>query len=589
MKCYVKDYPRPQFVRSDWENLNGVWDFAFDDGDVGESEKWYEDFKAERTINVPFTYETALSGIADETVHENIWYHRTLAADASKLKDNNYILNFEGSDFITKVWVNGKYAGSHKGGYTRFSFDLSNLLKDGENDLVIKVEDPLDQHIPRGKQRWVKQNFACWYVQTTGIWKTVWSEYVPKASISAVKMTPHLDEAILEVEMDVNAPKCAAGKLVAEAVVTFEGELVSRVTCEVPDNHIVMTLPMHLCNQKFPRATSVTWTPAKPNLYDLEFRLICDGKVTDKVGSYAAMREISIEDRKILLNGRPLYQKLLLDQGYWKDSHLTPPSEDALIEDIEKIQQLGYNGVRKHQKVEDERFLYWADVKGLLVWAETPAFYGFNDRAADEFSKEWMDIVRQEYNHPCVITWTAMNESWGIEEIATDIKQQLYTEGIYYLTKAYDPYRPVLVNDGWQHTVSDIITLHDYAPTGEALLEKYADLEEKLANNERFMSHGFAALAGDYEYEGQPVIISEYGGIAFNNDDSGWGYGKKENTEEDFIKRFAGLVDAIKELPGVCGYAYTQVTDVQQEINGLMDMDRNFKIAPEIIKEINDR
>ncbi len=248
----------------------------------------------------------------------------------------------------------------------------------------------------------------------------------------------------------------------------------------------------------------------------------------------------------MLLNNASLYQKLILDQGYWKDSHLTPPSEEALIEDIDKIKALGYNGLRKHQKVEDERFLYWCDVKGMLVWGEAPSAFQYSDYAVTEFITEWLEIVKQNYNHPCIITWTPVNESWGVTEIQTKREQQYFTEGIYHMTKSIDKMRPVIVNDGWQHTISDIITLHDYVAEGSVFAERYAD-KDRIVNNEIAFNQKMLAMADGYKYAGQPIIISEFGGIAFNNDDSGWGYGGKVEGKEAFIARFDSIVTAVKE------------------------------------------
>lgn len=589
MKHYVKDYPRPQFVRDNWENLNGGWDFRFDDGNVGEREKWYEGFEKEYEIRVPFTYETKLSGIKEEGRHDHIWYGRKIQVDGDRLEKEKLVIHFEGSDFATTLWVNGQMAGSHRGGYARFSFDITSLVHNGENRLVVKVEDSFDMQQPRGKQRWCSESFQCWYVQTTGIWKTVWTEYVPEVGLKAVKMTPVLEDSCLEVEYQVDAPESMwDGSLSIEATVSFEGKFINRVCTAVVSEHVNTRIDMSKKNSGFAWIVK-TWSPEEPNLYDITFRVIRDTEVTDTVGSYFAMREIRIEQRNILLNGRPLYQRLILDQGYWKDSHLTPPSEEALIEDIDKIHALGYNGLRKHQKTEDERFLYWCDVKGMLVWSEMAAAYDFSDYAVEEFTKEWLEIVRQNYNHPCIITWTPFNESWGVSHIETKQAQQHFTEGIYYLTKSIDRYRPVIVNDGWEHTVSDIITLHDYEEAGKILKKRYVDLEEEIFSTEVYHSLSKSAMANGYDYIGQPVIISEFGGIAFNNDDKGWGYGNKVNTEEDFIKRFDKITTAVKEIPYVCGYCYTQVTDVQQEINGLMDIDRNFKVDAKIIKEINER
>lgn len=590
MKCYVKDYPRPQFVRDNWENLNGIWDFKFDDENCGEQEQWFKTFKSELTIQVPFTYETKLSGIQEESRHDNIWYHKTIQVDGTRLKKNNYIIHFEGSDFVTKLWVNGQYAGSHKGGYARFSFDITKLIKDGTNHLTVKVEDSFDMQQPRGKQRWINQNFGCWYVQTTGIWKTVWTEYVPKISLKQVKMTPNLEDYSLEVEYNVNIPEpMLNGDFMVEAAVYFEGQLINKTLTSVMSEHIETKVDLFVKKPDGMEWTVQTWSPEEPNLYDIEFSLINKGEIFDKAGSYFAMREIRIDGPNILLNGRPLYQRLILDQGYWEPSHLTPPSEDALIEDIDKIQALGYNGLRKHQKTEDERFLYWCDVKGMLVWSEAPATYQYSDYAVHEFTTEWLEIVRQNYNHPCIITWTPFNESWGISRVETKRTEQHFTEAIYHLTKSIDKCRPVIVNDGWEHTVSDIITLHDYEEAGEVLKARYTEYQNEIMTTEVYHSNHKSAFANGYQYKGQPVIISEYGGIAFNNDDSGWGYGNKVNTKEEFIQRFDSITTAVKELPYVCGFCYTQVSDVQQEINGLMDIERNFKVEPETIREINER
>lgn len=589
MLCYQKDYPRPQFVRKDWTNLNGNWDFGFDDDNKGEAEGWYEGFQTEREICVPFTYETKKSNIHDQEVHHFVWYSRRFQAQKEKLSGNKLFLHFEGSDFLTKVWINGKFAGMHEGGYSRFSFDITNLVKDGENLVTVKAEDHMDPQQPRGKQRWVSENFGCWYVQTTGIWKTVWMEYVPDICLSSVKMTPNLPEGRLELEYTVDCPAAPDGRrLEVEAVVSFEGRFITRTITGIGKNPTKVSIDLEAAEAENPWGIR-TWTPAAPQLYDISFCTRYDGEVCDEAGSYFGMREIRIDGPNILLNGAPLYQRLILDQGYWEETHLTPPDEDALIEDIDKIHALGYNGLRKHQKTEDERFLYWCDVKGMLVWSEAPAAYIYSDRAVELFTGEWLDIVKQNYNHPSIITWTPINESWGVPQIETSRKQQHFTEGIYHLTKSVDQYRPVIVNDGWEHTVSDIITLHDYEEKGEVLRKRYTEYKAEIMTAEVYHSTSKSAFANGFSYRGQPVMISEFGGIAFDSDKEGWGYGNKVNTKEDFLKRFESITTAIKEIPYVCGYCYTQVTDVQQEVNGLMDIRRNFKVDPEKVKEINEK
>lgn len=595
MKCYRKDYPRPQFVREDWENLNGTWDFAFDDGNQGETEKWQEGFPDALKIQVPFSYETKMSGIGDECCHEHVWYHRTLPVDGAKLAENNLLLHFEGSDYVTKLWVNGQFAGSHKGGYARFSFDITKLVRDGENDLTVKVEDSYDTQQPRGKQRWRSESYSCWYVQTTGIWKTVWMEYAPKVRMESVKLTPNLADGTLKLEVRVAAPQVMyGGDLQVEALVTFEGAFVMKSILAVHCDCVRSSLDLIKTNGgRVPacfEGSVKAWTPENPNLYDIVFRLLYRQEVLDEVGSYFGMRQIGIEGAKVLLNGYPVYQRLILDQGYWKESHLTPPSEEALIEDIEKIKAMGYNGLRKHQKTEDERFLYWCDVKGMLVWCEMPSTYWYSDKAVEQFTKEWLEIVNQNYNHTCIITWTPFNESWGISRVKTNAAEQHFTEAIYHLTKSVDETRPVIVNDGWDHTVSDILTLHDYEEAGALLKARYLESKEEILTGKTCYDGKYhLAFANGYSYKGQPVIISEYGGIAFQYDETGLGYGDKVNDQEEFFCRFDAITTAIKEIPYVSGFCYTQVTDVAQETNGLMDMERNFKVNPEKVKEINER
>ncbi|MDR0472728.1 MAG: glycoside hydrolase family 2 [Treponema sp.] len=586
MKCYQPNYPRPQFVRNEqsWENLNGPWGFSFDDKNEGIAKNWFKSFEPEKTINVPFSYECPASGIGDPAPHNVVWYRKKLAIDSNKIKGRRIALHFEGSDYNTKVWINGSFAGSHDGAYARFSFDISSLVKSGDNIITVRAEDSFSVSQPRGKQRWKGENFGCWYLQTTGIWKTVWVEYTAPDHIKSVKMTPLLTQGRLDIEAEIEA---AGSGLELEAAISFKGAPVTSVTITVNSKRI--RLSADIVSLNVTEWGIHTWSPGQPNLYDISFALKKNSRVLDQVLSYFGMREIKIEGPAVLLNGHPLYQRLILDQGYWKESNLTPPDEQALITDIDKVMSAGYNGVRKHQKVEDERFLYWADVKGLLVWSEMAAAYEFNDDAVTCFTREWMEVVRQNYNHPSIITWTPFNESWGVPAAAYDVTQQAFTEAVYNLTKSYDPYRPVIGNDGWEHTVSDIITLHDYVEKGQEFIDRYGKRLDEILGNKLFHNLYKAAFSSGYSYRGQPIILSEYGGIAFSNRGEGWGYGGKVKTKDDFISRFDSITQAIKSVSAICGFCYTQVTDVQQEINGLMDMERNFKIEPEILKEINER
>lgn len=582
-QMYIKDYPRPQFVREQWINLNGEWDFRFDDDNVGERENWYVDLQADRKIRVPFTYETKLSGIGEETFHPQVWYEKklTLPAEAA---GKRAILHFQAVDYRAKLWVNGVYVGQHQGGYAAFSFDITPYVTFGsENVLSVKVEDSDSCTQPRGKQRWQNDNFECFYVQTTGIWQTVWMEFVDSAHLDAVKITPDFDRRSVTFEYQVAGDLKGDSPLELETVISLKGQTVKRMRLAI--DRPWLRADADLLHEASGPWKFSEWSPQRPNLYDVEFILYRDGQVVDHVYSYFGVRKISIENGKVLLNNSPIYQRLILDQGYWPDSHLTPPSEEAILEDIDKILAMGYNGVRKHMKIEDARFLYWCDVKGLLVWSEMAATFEFNDEAVEAFTKEWVEIVRQQYNHPSIITWVPFNESWGIANILTDRKQQEFTEGIYHLTKAIDPYRPVITNDGWEHTVSDILTLHDYEESGSRFLERYKDMEAVTGNNISFNNWKYA-LAQGYAYRGQPILVTEFGGIAFQSE-SGWGYGNQVSSEEAFLERFESITNAIKSIDAICGYCYTQITDVQQEVNGLLTESREPKVPMETIRRIN--
>lgn len=574
------EFPRPKFVRQDWDLLNGTWSFAFDDENIGLNQHWFAGAKLKQEITVPYTYETKKSGIDDQRFHPVVWYERNISIPDEN-KDKTILLHFQASDYHTTVWVNGCCAGSHEGGYTSFSFDLTPfLVDDSSQTITVRVEDSMSTDQPRGKQRWINKNFGCWYVQTTGIWQSVWLEYVNKHHFEKVDIQPDLDQASVAFTYQL------AGEIQGvevETVITFNDYEVRRFSFK-PERHET--------NMKVALTSSIhewgiaVWSLEQPNLYDVTFIIRKDGEIVDQATSYFGLRKISIKNGQVLLNNRPVYQKLILDQGYWEDTHLTPPSLEALETDIDATKALGFNGIRKHQKIEDERFYALCDQKGLLVWAEMPSAYSFSTKAVKAFSKEWFDVVDQLAHYPSIVTWVPFNESWGVGQIFTNEQQQAFTESIYYGTKSLDS-RPVIVNDGWEHTISDIITLHDYEEFADRFLRRYED-ETAILGNVYPHNLDKYAFAEGYEYKGQPVMISEYGGIAFTTDD-GWGYGNQVKSEKDFLMRYEGMTDAIKALPYVSGFCYTQLTDVQQEVNGLLDENRKPKIKEEKINALNDK
>lgn len=589
-------HPSPQFIRTGWQSLDGEWNFCFDDDDNGIMEEWFENFPKSSEILVPFTYETELSGINKQEQHQVIWYNRQLEVSDT----SNYVLHFEGVDYHTSVWINGRYVGEHSGAYEKFSFDIGNYLIPGTNEITVRVSDSLACEQSRGKQRWLKENFMCWYVQTTGIWKSVWLEKAEYQRLKRVKLTPDTDydQIIIEPELQQNNVGTVPNSYELEITVSFENELVSKMRT----SFVHQLTPLRMDTRLKTDACWGTkiWEPSNPYLYDISFKLFdSQGKLLDEVISYFGMRKIAIENGTILLNNHQLYQRLILDQGYWPKSGITPPSIDALEKDIQRVVEMGYNGVRKHQKIEDDRFYYLCDTKGLLVWCEMPSTYTFNDAAIENISEEWLAIVNQHYNHPSIITWVPFNESWGIKGIQNIKKRQDLTVGIYYLTKSIDDTRPVITNDGWQHTVSDIITIHDYEEKGSIFSERFSDAPEfsgnqsnkaQLMENKKQFNGGWFAFADGYEYQGQPIIISEFGGIAFANENTeNWGYGHQVKTEAEFMERFNNIHQAIQDIPYIQGFCYTQLTDVEQEINGLLTPDRSAKVDLSEVKKVNER
>ena len=559
-KCYIKDYPRPQFVRKNWQNLNGEWDFYFDYNNVGESCGFANGFITSQKILVPFAYQCPASGIGNEQLCPTIWYQRHVNVD--KTHDQLVLLHLEGCDYNATVWVNGKLCGKDSGGYHRMTFDITNACNAGDNLLVIKVTDDYSRLIPRGKQRWEKSNFGCWYVDIAGIYKTAWLEVVHKNHIQGVKITSNLSDGSVSIDF---ATTNQNGQL--QATIWYQNQLVEQLTTPAKNNHVVANLSKNLH----------LWEQGKGNLYDLQLDLVCDGVVTDSVGSYFGMREISIQDGRVLLNGKPLYQRLILDQGYWPQSALTPPNEQSLEQDITLTLQMGFNGARKHQKVEDERYLYYADVYGFIVWAEMPSMYDFTEQSAQNFQREWLLAVHQQYNHPCILCWVPFNESWGVEHILKDKTQQDFVNKVYHATKQIDSMRPVITNDGWEHTISDFVTLHHYTQDGATLTKAFGEVAGCVGGP--WLDHDRQTFAQGYQHQGQPILLTEFGGTSFVKDTFGgnWGYGSAVANDAEYLARLGNLVDSIRALPHMQGFCYTQLTDVYQEVNGLLYFDRTPK------------
>lgn len=563
------EYPRPQFVRDLWMSLNGEWDFSFESSEF--------DLK----IQVPYAYQSRLSGIGSDRICDVVWYRKNFTLP-EEMSGKKILLHFGAVDYLCKVWVNGQYMTSHEGGHIGFETEITGALKEGENTVTVMAQDRMaDLEMPRGKQFWEKESAGIFYTRTTGIWQSVWLEAVEEGYLDHVYITPDFDHMKAEFQYEIKGAKGACLK----TQVSFEGCELAAVTvdAEREEGSFSILLDQQILS-KWNFQEDMAWTPENPRLFDVTYTLLLDGKAIDKVTSYFGMRKISVENGRLLLNNRPYYQKLLLDQGYWRDSLLTAPTDEDFVKDIELAKAMGFNGVRKHQKIEDPRFLYHADKMGFLVWGEIAAAYVYSRKYVKRITTEWMDEILRDYNHPCIVAWTPLNESWGVPNIKDNIEQQSHSAAMIYLTKSLDATRPVISNDGWEHTCTDLLTIHDYEWRRDVLEKRYSSLENILQS----CPSGRPPFANGWEYKGQPILVTEFGGISYQKGEKeGWGYSNAV-SDDDFARRYNDVISPLLDSPCVQGFCYTELTDVEQEINGLLTYDREPKIPVEVIKKINE-
>lgn len=575
------EYPRPDFVRKEWLSLNGAWEFGFDDKDAGEDEQWFlEDLPAalNRTIQVPFAFQSRLSGIEDPSFHDVVWYRRSFEVP-EHWNGQRIILHFGAVDYEAKVWVNGQLVAMHTGGHTPFQADITPSLVSGRNVIVLRAKDfSRDVTLPRGKQYWLEQSEAIFYTRTTGIWQSVWLEPLSAVHLKKVRMTPDIDRNEIRIRTFLSGFK-AEDPLTLRVTVTYSGEVVAEDQYRVKSAEQHRTIGL---GDFTDHGLGRLWSPEHPNLYDIRFQLFREEHLLDEAAGYFGMRKVSIEGGRLCLNNRPYYQRLVLDQGYFPDGILTAPSDEALRRDIELTKEMGFNGVRKHQKTEDPRFLYWCDKLGLVVWSEAANAYDYSEVYVRRFTQEWLEIIERDYNHPSIITWVPLNESWGVPNVQIDTRQQQHGLAMYHLTKSMDDMRPVVYNDGWEHMTTDLVTIHDYESRQEVLEARYASVQSAVSA----MPANRSLFVGGASYKGQPILISEFGGIAFKKSEwEGWGYSGAEN-EEDFLAKLKAVVGPMFTSPVIQGYCYTQLTDVEQEINGLLTYDRTPKAPLEAIRSI---
>ena len=559
------EYPRPQFVREGWMNLNGTWQFEIDHGDTGRKRGLIEKETLDGEILVPFCPESRLSGIEYKDFMRAVWYKRSFALP-KEAEGKHVILHFGAVDYQTEVWINQKSVGMHKGGYTSFHFDITNALRAGENEITVCAQDDTKSpHQPSGKQSPEYESYGCYYTRTTGIWQTVWLEWVDSCYIKEAYLTPHAKEGTVNVRVVTSAPctlKAAAsykGKPMGEASAASDG-CAAEVAIPLYEKHL--------------------WNVGEPELYDLRLALEKDGEVTDHIESYFGLRSVWFDGMKFMINDKPVFQRLVLDQGFYPDGIYTAPTDEALKGDIELSMAMGFNGARLHEKVFEARFLYHADHLGYLCWGEM-ANWGLDhseDYALADFLNDWIPAVRRDFSAPSIIGWCPLNETWNqnLRAQRDDVIRM-----IYRMTKAIDPTRPCIDTSGNYHVETDIFDLHEYEQDVEKFASYYAAGAPLL--------HDHYAKRQTYT-PGLPVFISEYGGIWWSDEDKdGWGYGERVESREEFIARYKGLTETLLFNPDHFGFCYTQLTDVEQERNGLYTYDRKPKFPSTIIRAINSQ
>lgn len=573
------EYPRPDLLRHEWQSLNGEWQFSYGTNMSNKP----ADVSFHQTIRVPFAPQSGLSGIGDAlNIAPVVWYRREFSIPDSWIKQH-VKLHFGAVDYEIVVWVNGYYVGSHRGGYTPFSFDIHEYLRSGRNEIIVKVLDENRVSQPRGKQSANLENWGCWYTRVTGIWQSVWLEPVSKLHISGLRLIPDIDRECAIVAYELSQ---MADGLEVEAVMSSEGTEVYRSRCAIPARHRSNCdlIPRTDGRIVLPVPKPKLWSPEEPNLYDLCITLIRDGRTVDVVRTYLGMRKVEARGNRIYLNNKPYYLRMVLNQGYWPDGVYTPGSVGDFLQDVTFIKEAGFNGVRMHQKIEDPHFYHYCDTQGLLVWAEMPSCYVYGDESILNITSEWQQVVCRLFNFPSIMAWVSMNESWGVEQLryrtALDPRPRHHLDALYHAVKALDPTRLVISNDGWQSGITDIISIHDYVQTGEGLRRNYDRF--KSDRKAACFTPGLPVMLPEYEYQGQPILITEYGGIKVESPDTdGWGYGRSARDVTEMLGRIRELTDTILGEPEIAGYCYTQLTDVYQETNGLMSFDRVSKAPVE--------
>jgi beta-galactosidase/beta-glucuronidase len=569
-------YPRPQLQRAQWTSLDGTWRFRYDDERVLTAPQKIDHWPLE--ITVPFPPESKASGIGDPGFHSACWYERDFELQPG---NQRIILRFGAVDYAARVWVNGRLAASHEGGHTPFSADITHFLDaSGRQTVTVLAEDdPSDLTKPRGKQDWQLESHSIWYPRTSGIWQTVWLEPVARTYVEKIRWTPQVEGYAIGFEARVVGDP--AEDLSMEVTLRHGGRLLARDRYLVLDGEVDRFIVLSDPGIDDFR-NELLWSPERPTLIDASVRLFRGDELIDEFSSYTALRSVHILRDRFMLNGRPYVLRMVLDQGYWPETLLAAPSDAALRRDVELAKAMGFNGVRKHQKIENPRYLYWADRLGLLVWEEMPSAYRFTRTAIKRTVREWSEAMDRDYSHPCIIVWVPFNESWGVPELTAQRVQRHAVEALYHLTKTLDATRPVIGNDGWESSATDIIGIHDYDNNTEHMRQRYgAEIKPEQLFDRRRPGGRILTLDG-YPHRGQPIMLTEFGGISFPQGralagQKTWGYTQVEDAEE-FARLYEQLMDCVIHTALFSGFCYTQFADTFQEANGLLNADRTPKI-----------
>ncbi len=584
-------HPTPQFVRPDWASLDGPWAFRYDDEDRGLRDGWHRAIGADREIVVPFPPESELSGIGDTAFHPVVWYERTITAEELTRSGRSperpvTLLRFGAVDYRARVWVDGELVGSHEGGQSPFAVDISRQAAEGRDILVVvrAEDDPLDVSQPRGKQDWLVEPHVIWYHRTTGIWQPVWLESRPELALRSLAWSTDVASGVITLEYALSRRPAAGARL--SVALTLDGERLADVSVAVDGvrGRLPLSVEALAHGQAYER---LLWSPEHPRLVDATVELTdAASGVADTVHSYLGIRSIATGGRRLLLNDRPYLLRAVLEQGYWPQSHLAAPSADALRAEVQLMKDLGFNAARLHEKAEDPRFLYWTDRLGLLVWGELASPFEFSTDAVQRYTREWLDVVDRDRSHPSLVTWVPVNESWGVQHVSHDPAQLAFIRALYQLTKALDPTRPVVSNDGWEHAESDLVTVHDYEYRRQVLEERYGD-EAGIAGVLDGVGPAGRVVALLPLPADAPVLVTEFGGVSFAPDSEirTWGYSVAESAE-DFEQRLEAVFAPVRDSAALAGYCYTQLTDTLQEANGLTDEHRRPKLPVETLRRI---